>query len=31
MTWLSPASPVGAFSYSGGLEWAVEAGDIRDA
>ncbi len=30
MTWMSPAYPVGAFSYSGGLEWAVE-GDIRDA
>jgi urease accessory protein len=31
MTWMSPAYPVGAFSYSGGLEWAVEAGDVRDA
>jgi urease accessory protein len=31
MTWMSPAYPVGAFSYSGGLEWAVEAGDIADA
>jgi urease accessory protein len=31
MTWLSPAFPVGAFSYSSGLEWAVEAGDIADA
>jgi urease accessory protein len=31
MTWMSPAYPVRAFSYSGGLEWAVEAGDIRDA
>jgi len=30
MAWLSPASPVGAFSYSGGIEWAVEAGDIKD-
>jgi urease accessory protein len=30
MAWLSPAYPVGAFSYSGGVEWAVEAGDIRD-
>ena len=30
MTWLSPAYPVGAFSYSSGLEWAVEAGDISD-
>lgn len=31
MTWLSPAFPVGAFSYSSGIEWAVEAGDINDA
>jgi urease accessory protein len=31
MTWLSPAYPVGAFSYSSGIEWAVEAGDISDA
>lgn len=28
MAWLSPAYPVGAFSYSTGLEWAVEAGDV---
>jgi len=31
MTWLSPSFPVGAFSYSSGIEWAVEAGDILDA
>jgi urease accessory protein len=31
MMWLSPAYPVGAFSYSSGIEWAVEAGDIKDA
>src|SRR6202008_259156 len=31
MTWLSPAFPVGAFSYSSGIEWAVEAGDVIDA
>ena len=31
MAWLSPAYPVGAFSYSGGIEWAVESGDITDA
>jgi urease accessory protein len=31
LTWLSPSFPVGAFSYSSGLEWAVEAGDITDA
>ena len=24
MAWLSPAYPVGAFSYSSGIEWAVE-------
>jgi urease accessory protein len=30
MAWLSPAYPVGAFSYSGGLEWAVEAGDVTN-
>jgi urease accessory protein len=31
MAWLSPAYPVGAYSYSSGIEWAVEAGDIKDA
>jgi urease accessory protein len=31
MAWLSPSFPVGAFSYSSGIEWAVEAGDIKDA
>jgi urease accessory protein len=31
MAWLSPAYPVGAFSYSSGIEWAVEQGDIADA
>jgi urease accessory protein len=31
MAWLSPSYPVGAFSYSGGIEWAIEAGDIKDA
>jgi len=31
MAWLSPSFPVGAFSYSSGLEWAVEAGDVSDA
>lgn len=31
LTWLSPSFPVGAFSYSSGIEWAVEAGDIVDA
>ena len=28
--WLSPSFPVGAFAYSHGLEWAVEAGDVKD-
>jgi urease accessory protein len=31
MAWLSPAYPVGAFSFSSGLEWAVEAKDVTDA
>src|SRR5476651_1291151 len=31
MAWLSPAYPIGAFSYSSGIEWAIEAGDITDA
>jgi urease accessory protein len=31
LTWLSPAFPVGGFAYSSGIEWAVEAGDIKDA
>lgn len=30
LAWLSPAFPVGAFSYSSGLEWAVETGDVKD-
>ncbi len=28
LTWVSPAYPTGAFSYSHGLEWAVEAGSV---
>ncbi len=31
LAWLSPSYPVGAFSYSSGLEWAVEAGDVTSA
>ncbi len=31
MTFLSPAFPVGAFSYSHGLEFLIDRGDIRDA
>jgi urease accessory protein len=26
----SPALPVGAYSYSQGLEWAIESGEVRD-
>ena len=29
--WLSPAFPVGAYSYSHGIEYAVEAGLVQDA
>ena len=28
--WFSPAFPVGAFAYSHGLEWAIEAGDVQN-
>ncbi|MEI8144039.1 MAG: urease accessory protein UreF [Alphaproteobacteria bacterium] len=31
LAWMSPSYPVGAFSYSHGLEWAVEQGDIISA
>lgn len=31
LVWLSPAFPVGSFAYSHGLEWAHEAGDLKDA
>jgi urease accessory protein len=31
MTWLSPAFPVGGFSYSHGLEWVIEQGKVKDA
>ena len=30
LAWLSPAYPVGGFSYSHGLEAAVEEGSVRD-
>lgn len=30
MLWTSPAFPVGAFSYSHGLEWMVESGQVTD-
>jgi urease accessory protein len=29
-SWLSPAFPIGSYSYSHGLEWAVEAGHVHD-
>jgi urease accessory protein len=29
-SWLSPAFPIGSYSYSHGIEWAVEAGHIHD-
>jgi len=31
LAWLSPAFPVGSFSYSHGLEFAVEDGTVTDA
>jgi urease accessory protein len=29
-SWFSPAFPTGSYSYSHGIEWAVEAGHIHD-
>jgi urease accessory protein len=29
-SWLSPAFPTGSYSYSHGVEWAVEAGQVHD-
>ncbi|MEM7566468.1 MAG: urease accessory protein UreF [Pseudomonadota bacterium] len=31
LTWFSPAFPIGAFSYSHGLEWAIGAGEVGSA
>jgi urease accessory protein len=31
LNFASPAFPTGGFAYSQGLEWAVEAGDVKDA
>jgi len=31
MSWFSPVFPVGAYSYSSGIEWAVESGDVTNA
>ena len=28
VTWLSPSYPVGAYTYSHGLEWSIAAGDV---
>jgi urease accessory protein len=30
-SWFSPSFPIGAFSYSHGLEWAVDTGEVRTA
>ena len=30
LAWTSPSYPTGAFSYSHGLEWAVEVGDVQN-
>lgn len=30
LTWSSPSYPTGAFSYSHGLEWAVEVGAVKN-
>lgn len=29
LSWMTPAYPIGGFSYSHGLEWAVEAGLVK--
>jgi urease accessory protein len=31
MAWMSPAFPVGAYTYSHGLEWAIEDGTVTSA
>ncbi len=31
LAWLSPAFPVGSYTYSHGLEWAIEDGSVTDA
>lgn len=30
LSWMSPAWPIGAFAYSSGIEWAVEAGHVTN-
>jgi urease accessory protein len=31
LIWLNPSFPIGSFAYSHAIEWAVEAGDIKNA
>ena len=31
LAWLSPSFPVGAYTYSHGLEWAIEDGTVANA
>ena len=31
LVWLSPSFPVGAYTYSHGLEWAIEDGTVKSA
>jgi len=31
LNWMSPTFPVGGFAYSHGLEWAIDAGIVKDA
>jgi urease accessory protein len=31
LNWMSPAFPIGAYAYSHGLEWAIDAGDVATA
>jgi urease accessory protein len=30
LTWTSPGYPIGGFAFSHGLEWMIEAGELRD-
>lgn len=31
LAWFSPAYPIGGYTYSHGLEWSVEQGEVHDA
>jgi urease accessory protein len=31
LNWMSPAFPIGAFAYSHGLEWSIDAGGVESA